>query len=102
MAKHIYLETALSDDIYSYEMSKLSGSHFEKIDENYDKAIITSVISDFINGQKYWCVEIVETMSFPIITYYHFKHFNDLISIYYAKGYKFIFKGVKEINTTQV
>jgi len=93
MAKHIYLANNFIDDTYFCELNKLSGSYFEKKNEKYDKAIITSVTSDFTNGQKYWCAEIVCTLSFPIIIYYHFINLNDLVSLYYDKGYKFIIKG---------
>jgi hypothetical protein len=74
MAKHIYLESSYIGEKYFGEIDKLSGSYIEKIEDKYDKAIITAVNVDLTNanGEKYWCVEIVESNSFPIIKYYHF------------------------------
>ena len=92
MAKHIYLETSLKSETYFGEINKLSGSYFEKIEDKYDKAIITGVTLDLTNGEKYWCAEIVESYSFPIIKYYHFRNVSDLVSLYNANGYNFIVK----------
>lgn len=92
MAKHIYLESNYTGEIYFGEMHKLSCSYFEKIEDKYDKAIITAVNVDLINGEKYWCVEIVESNSFPIIKYYHFRNLSELVSLYKKNGYNFIIK----------
>lgn len=94
MSVHIYLENILLNETYN-EINTLVGSYFEKTDDNYDRAIITSVILEeniIPNSEIYWCVEIVESSSYPIIKYYHFRNFNDLVAIYQAKKYNFIEK----------
>ncbi len=90
MAKHIYLESSLKKDIYCCEMNTLAGSYFENNANNCDKAIITAVSTITTNNDTHWCAEIVESLSFPIIKYYHFKNLSDLVSTYYENGYKFI------------
>jgi hypothetical protein len=90
MAKHIYLESSFKGETYLCEMNMLRGSYFEKIGNNYDKAIITAVSLDLINNQNGWCVEIVESKSYPLIKYYHFKNLSDLVDIYQANEYNFI------------
>jgi hypothetical protein len=93
MAKHIYLESNNQTEIYCCEMNTLPGSYFENNANNCDKAIITAITLDLTNthnNQNYWCAEIVEALSFPIIKYYHFKNLSDLVSTYYENGYKFI------------
>ena len=95
MAKHIYLESSLLGETYYCEMNMLSGSYFEKIGNNYDKAIITSVSLDLTNSENCWCAEIVESNSYPLIKYYHFKNLSDLVANYQAKKYKFIIRALK-------
>lgn len=96
MAKHIYLETSLLGEMHFCEINRLTGSYFEKIENNNDKAIITAVTLDLTNSQNCWCVEIVESNSYPLIKYYHFKNLSDLVAVYQAKKYNFITHALKK------
>ena len=95
MAKHIYLESSLLDETPFCEINRLTGSYFEKIENNNDKAIITAVTLDLTNSQNCWCVEIVESNSYPLIKYYHFKNLSELVAVYQAKQYNFIIHALK-------
>ena len=96
MSTHIYLESSLLGETHFCEINRLTGSYFEKIENNNDKAIITAVTLDLTNSQNCWCVEIVESLSFPIIKYYHFKNLSDLVAVYRSNKYNFITHALKK------
>jgi len=112
MSTHIYVSADLTNEIKTNEILRtelttsnyesFTGSHFEQKEYGDDNLIYKAIIilisyepdSTYIEsdgrGGTCWCANITDSHEDECMVYYHFRKFEDLISIYDSRGYKFV------------
>ena len=107
MSSHIYISTDLINRLSINEITRsnyesFTGSHFEQKEYGDNNLIYKAIIiaisyepdSTYIEsegrGGTCWCANITDSAEDECMVYYHFRKFEDLISIYDSRGYKFV------------